>query len=103
MVLSPGNPGLNVGAETAVLHNNSASGCQHDYFIRAGKTGPHRARFGMTRDFSTCQQRHTRRHKRRRDPPPPIYFFMQKDSRRNRVSDEGEGSGGGGDQAYVSP
>src|SRR5271156_1490206 len=52
---------------------------------------------------SPRQQRNSRRHQPSRNPPPSIHPLMQKDFRRHGIPDEGEGSGGGSHQAYISP
>jgi len=50
----------------------------------------------------TRQQGHASCDQHRGDPPPLIHAFMQEDFGGEGVADEGERSGGGGDEAYVS-
>ena len=61
------------------------------------------SQIGNADPYLPRQQRHSRRHQARRNPPPLIHPLVQKDFRGDGVCDKGEGSGGGSDQAYVSP
>lgn len=86
-----------------------------ELYRSAARAAPPKGRYiTQTRRFGICgqprmqvrspsQQRHSSGYQPGGNPAPPVYVLMQKDLCRDGIADEGEGSGCGSHQAYVSP